>query len=58
MSESFPNFDDNQALMTLPKTALRALYHAVTGKTETYSKTLSSNVVTTYNSIEQLYERI
>jgi hypothetical protein len=42
----------------LPKTALQALYHAVTGKTETYSKTLSKNVVITYHNFGQLYQRL
>ena len=61
MSEASSAFSDNPssvAIDLLPKTALQALYHAVTGKTETYSKTLSKNVVITYHSFEQLYHRI
>jgi hypothetical protein len=59
MSEAVPDFGGIPTpVELLPKTALQALYHAVTGKTETYSKTLSNNVIITYREVEQLYLRI
>jgi hypothetical protein len=61
MSEASSGFGESPTSMPmelLPKTALQALYHAVTGKTETYSKTLKKNVIITYHSFEQLYCRI
>lgn len=61
MSEASSGFGETPTTMPielLPKTALQALYHAVTGKTETYSKILSKNVIITYHNFEQLYYRI
>jgi hypothetical protein len=42
----------------LPKTTLQALYHAVTGKTETYSKSLRRNVVIRFADIDRLNQQI
>lgn len=42
----------------LPRTAIQALYHALTGKTENMSKWLSGNVVITYDSVKSLYSMI
>ncbi len=46
------------AIETLPKAAIQALYHAVTGKTENYRKTLSGNVLINFVDIERLYQLI
>ena len=43
---------------SLPKTALQAIYHAVTGKTENYSKSLNGNVRIQSHDIDRLYESI
>ena len=43
---------------TLPRTALQALYHAVTGKTDNLSKILHGNVFICYQDFERLYERL
>ena len=45
-------------LQNLPTTAIQAIYHAVTGKTENLSKSLKKNVVIKYSDFEQLYYRI
>lgn len=39
----------------LSKSAIQALYHAVTGKTETLSKEFSKNVIITSDDIDRLY---
>lgn len=43
---------------SLPRSALQALYHVVTGKTETYSKSLRKSVIITHHNFQQLYLRI
>lgn len=48
----------NLAINSLPKTALQAIYHAVTGKTENLSKTISGNVTISSENIESLYQMI
>jgi hypothetical protein len=50
--------DTELQIYQLPKTALQALYHAVTGKTETYSRDLKKNVIIRYSDIEKLYNQI
>lgn len=40
------------------RSALQAIYHAVTGKTENYSKAIDGNVVVKKDDIENLYERL
>ena len=45
-------------IQTLPKTALQAIYHAVTGKTENYSKSLRGNVIVKKVDIDNLFERL
>lgn len=52
------NADANLPLASLPKTALQAIYHAVTGKTENLSRTLSGNVVITGRDVDRLYEML
>jgi hypothetical protein len=42
----------------LPKAALQAIYHAVTGKTESLSRDLEGNVICTTVDIDRLYEMI
>ncbi len=46
------------SLEAMPRTALQAIYHAVTGKTENLSKTLRKNVIIRYADVEQLYIRM
>jgi len=50
--------DKALAIDSLPKTALQAIYHAVTGKTENISKTINGNVIIDHNSISRLYGMI
>ncbi len=45
-------------LSTLPKTAIQAIYHAVTGKTENLSKWLSGNVVVKYGDFCRLHSML
>ncbi|WP_337846729.1 hypothetical protein [Sphingomonas sp.] len=53
---SLEDADVGSALVaSLPKTAVQALYHAVTGKTENLSKWLNGNVVITFNDVRSLY---
>jgi hypothetical protein len=40
----------------IPKSALQAIYHAVTGKTENYSKTFRGNVLIRAVDIDRLYD--
>lgn len=48
--------DDNfRYLSTLPKTAIQAIYHAVTGKTENLSKWLNRNVIIRQSDVCSLY---
>lgn len=42
----------------LPKTALQAIYHAVTGKTETLTKSLNGNVIVRTADIDRLFGMI
>jgi hypothetical protein len=46
------------SLRTMPRSALQAIYHAVTGKTENLSKNLRGNVIIKYHDFEQLHRRI
>lgn len=46
------------SLDNMPRTALQAIYHAVTGKTENLSKTLKKNVIIRHAEVEQLYLRM
>ena len=39
----------------MPKSAVQALYHAVTGKTERFSKELDGNVVVSRADVERLH---
>jgi len=43
---------------SLPKTALQAIYHAVTGKTESLSKNINGNVIISSADIDRLYEML
>jgi len=47
--------NENLPLESLPKTALQAIYHAVTGKTESLAKELKGNVIVTSADIDRLY---
>ncbi len=47
--------DDRLRIEQLPKTALQAIYHAVTGKTESLTKSLSGNVIVKSEDIDQLF---
>lgn len=60
MTEFLNVHPENSALAIdqLPKTALQAIYHAVTGKTENYSKIIRGNVVINSSDIDQLYDVI
>jgi hypothetical protein len=51
---------DGRALQleNLPKTALQAIYHAVTGKTENMSKELYGSVLINSSDIDNLYDMI
>lgn len=42
-------------LDSLPKTALQAVYHAVTGKTENLAKEFRGNVIVTADDIDRLH---
>lgn len=46
---------DIVSIESLPKTALQAIYHAVTGKTESLSKDISGNVIISSADIDRLY---
>lgn len=48
------NPDSELALQNLPKGALQAIYHAVTGKTESLSRDLSGNVICTTADLDRL----
>ena len=47
--------DATLPIESLPKTALQAIYHAVTGKTESLSKELTGNVIVRMPDIDRLY---
>ncbi|WP_156829170.1 hypothetical protein [Amorphus coralli] len=49
---------ENASVDKLPRSALQAIYHAVTGKTESLSKILRGNVVISAQDFNNLYERI
>jgi hypothetical protein len=49
---------DALSLDSLPKTALQAIYHAVTGKTESMSKSLRGNVLVTSADFDRLYQML
>jgi hypothetical protein len=53
-----PESNNNEiiSLDSLPKSALQAIYHSVTGKTESMSKELTGNVVVNIDDIERLYQ--
>ena len=48
-------YDQHLPIDRLPKTALQAIYHAVTGKTENMTKELKGSVVINYSDIDILY---
>lgn len=50
--------EDTNFLANLPKTAIQAIYNAVTGKTENLSKNIEGNVVITSSDIDRLYAMI
>lgn len=57
--EASGNSDSGQvALDQLPRSALQAIYNAVTGKTENYSKNLRGNVKIQFNDVRRLYDQI
>lgn len=43
---------------SLPKSAIQAIYHAVTGKTERYSKTLKGSVSIKFEDLQRLFDRM
>jgi hypothetical protein len=43
------------SLESLPKSAIQAIYHAVTGKTENYRKQIDGNVFIDFDDIERLH---
>ena len=42
----------------LPKSAIQAIYHAVTGKTERFSKTLKGSVSIHFEDLKRLFDRM
>lgn len=59
MSEKFELEGDARSIMEgMPRSALQALYHVVTGKTENLRKSLSGNVIIRFNDIENLYRML
>ncbi|WP_324131914.1 hypothetical protein [Bosea sp. (in: a-proteobacteria)] len=50
--------NDGLTIRSLPKTALQAIYHAATGKTENLSKGLSGNVVIKHSDFDRLYRML
>lgn len=50
--------DGKSLIDGLPRTAVQALYHAVTGKTENLSKWLNGNVLISFSSIKSLYNML
>jgi len=44
------------SISSLPKTALQAIYHAATGKTESLTKDITGNVVINVGDIDRLFE--
>jgi len=50
--------DPAYPITSLPPKALQAVYHAVTGKTESTEKTIRRNVLIDENSVENLYHII
>ncbi|MGU3495580.1 hypothetical protein ACLBXM_16190 [Xanthobacteraceae bacterium A53D] len=46
------------SLESMPKTALQAIYHAVTGKTENFTKYINGNVIVRSADIDNLYQMI
>lgn len=49
---------DHLSVEKIPKTLLQAIYHEVTGKTETLSKTLSGNVVVRIDDLIRLFDMV
>lgn len=52
------NADPSYPITALPPKALQAVYHAVTGKTESTEKVIRKNVIIDNAAIENLYHRI
>jgi hypothetical protein len=50
--------DSSLPIASLPKTALQAIYHAVTGKTENLARSLTGNVVISSADVDRLYEML
>lgn len=50
--------DLRSQISNVPTSVLQAIYHAVTGKTETYSKSLNKNVIIDFPSVENLHHQI
>lgn len=46
------------SIENMPKTALQAIYHAVTGKTENYTKYINGNVIVRSIDFDNLYQMI
>jgi hypothetical protein len=58
MSDRGPSGTDVIELKPLPATAVQALYHAATGKTENLSKQLGKNYIVRRRDIDRLYFQI
>lgn len=54
----FEGRDQGVALDKLPKNALQAIYHAVTGKTENLAKIIDGNVIIRFSDFDRLYSMI
>ena len=50
--KTFDSNGDNFSLSALPKTALQAIYHALTGKIENLTRVLTGNVIISDNDID------
>ena len=55
LKESVNGNQEHLPISSLPKTALQAIYHAVTGKTENLTRALTGNVIIKDFDIDRLY---